>query len=239
MKISDYIDSIIIRLPKGFVFTSNNFGSEVSKEAVVKTLNRMVESGKLQKISKGRFYKPETSVFGELKPPKEQIVKDLLFDDGKLTGYLTGLSIYNEIGLTSQISNTIQIGKNEIRPTFTRGKYTISFVKQKNTINKENIPLLQILDTIKSIKRIPDSTLSQSAKKITEIVANLNEFEVSKIIKLSLKYPPSTRALLGAILEFKNIAETESLKNSLNSITTYSYPGVEAILPTSKNWNIK
>ncbi|AZI22531.1 hypothetical protein EIH07_05465 [Chryseobacterium taklimakanense] len=239
MKISDYIDSIIIRLPKGFVFTSNNFGSEVSKEAVVKTLNRMVESGKLQKISKGRFYKPETSVFGELEPPKEQIVKDLLFDDGKLTGYLTGLSIYNEIGLTSQISNTIQIGKNEIRPTFTRGKYTISFVKQKNTINKENIPLLQILDTIKSIKRIPDSTLSQSAKKITEIVANLNEFEVSKIIKLSLKYPPSTRALLGAILEFKNIAETESLKNSLNSITTYSYPGVEAILPTSKNWNIK
>lgn len=239
MKISDYIDSIIIRLPKGFVFTSNNFGSEVSKEAVVKTLNRMVESGKLQKISKGRFYKPETSVFGELEPPKEQIVKDLLFDDGKLTGYLTGLSIYNEIGLTSQISNTIQIGKNEIRPTFTRGKYTISFVKQKNTINKENIPLLQILDTVKSIKRIPDSTLSQSAKKITEIVANLNEFEVSKIIKLSLKYPPSTRALLGAILEFKNIAETESLKNSLNSITTYSYPGVEAILPTSKNWNIK
>lgn len=239
MKISDYIDSIIIRLPKGFVFTSNNFGSEVSKEAVVKTLNRMVESGKLQKISKGRFYKPETSVFGELEPPKEQIVKDLLFDDGKLTGYLTGLSIYNEIGLTSQISNTIQIGKNEIRPTFTRGKYTISFVKQKNTINKENIPLLQILDTIKSIKRIPDSTLSQSAKKITEIVANFNEFEVSKIIKLSLKYPPSTRALLGAILEFKNIAETESLKNSLNSITTYSYPGVEAILPTSKNWNIK
>lgn len=239
MKVSDYIENTINKFPKGFVFSSNNFGNEVSKGAIIKTLNRMVESGKLQKISKGKFYKPETSVFGELEPPKEQIVKDLLFDDGKVTGYLTGLSIYNTLGLSSQVSNTIQIGKNEIRPAFVRGKYSISFIKQKNTINKENIPVLQILDAIKSIKKIPDATLSQSTEKIIEIVEKLSEEDVSKIIKLSLKYPPSTRALLGAILEFKNNSDTEHLKKTLNPITVYSFAGIETVLPTSQNWNIK
>lgn len=46
--------------------------------------------------------------------------KDLLEENGKIIGYLTGLSIYNQLGLTTQVSNTLQIGKNQIRPSFKR-----------------------------------------------------------------------------------------------------------------------
>lgn len=76
------------------------------------------------------------------------------------------------MGLTTQVSNTIQIGKNEIRPTFKRGRFTNSFIKQKNIITKENIPLLQILDTINQIKKIPDTTtmLNKSVLRIIEII---------------------------------------------------------------------
>ena len=102
------------------------------KEAVIKALNRMAASGRITKLSKGKYYKPEKTVFGELVPEQYQIVKDILEDDGKIIGYLTGLSIYNKLGLTTQVSNTIQIGKNEIRPTFSRGRYTIAFIKQKS-----------------------------------------------------------------------------------------------------------
>jgi len=38
-------------------------------------------------------------------------VKDLLEDDGKLVGYLTGYSVYNQLGLSTQVNNTMQIGK--------------------------------------------------------------------------------------------------------------------------------
>ena len=94
MKTSEYIQFKIERLPKGYVFTYKDFVSEVnSKEAVIKSLNRMALSGKIGKLAKGKFYKPESTVFGTLLPDQSQIVKDLLEKDGKLIGYLTGYSI--------------------------------------------------------------------------------------------------------------------------------------------------
>ena len=115
MKVSDYIASTIDRLPKGYVFTYSDFSAEVNKrEAVIKALNRMANLGKISKLSKGKYYKPENTPFGKLQPNQSQIVKDLLEVDGKTIGYLTGYSIYNQLGLTTQVSNTIQIGKNEI-----------------------------------------------------------------------------------------------------------------------------
>jgi len=81
----------------------------------------MVNSGKLKKIAKGKYYKAEQTVFGALEPDQYQVVKDLPEDNGKVTGYLTGYSIYNKLGLTTQISSTIQIGKNDVRPRFKRG----------------------------------------------------------------------------------------------------------------------
>lgn len=240
MKSSDYIANTVNRFPRGYVFTYDDFSKQVkSKQAIIKALNRMAISGKIEKLAKGKFYKPEETVFGKLEPPIQQVVKDLLEENGKIVGYLTGLSIYNEQGLTTQVSNTIQIGKNEIRPTFKRGRFTISFMKQKNTITKENIPLLQILDAVNQIKKIPDATLSESVSRIIEIVKSVNETEVSTLQRLALKYPPATRALLGAMLEFLKMGAPEILKKSLNAISTYNFPNIETVLPTSKSWNIK
>jgi len=172
----------------------------------------LTTSGKIVKLSKGKLYKPEITPFGKLQPHQAQIVKDLLETDGKVTGYLTGYSMYNQLGLTTQVSNTIQVGKNEIRLTFKRKQYTISFIRQKNTITKENIPLLQLLDAIRYIKEIPDTTVSSACKRLLAISKKLSEKDKTTLVKLALKYPPATRALLGTLLETTgNINLTEPL----------------------------
>jgi hypothetical protein len=209
------------------------------KEAVIKALNRMVESGKIAKMSKGKYYKPENTPFGNLQPKQAQVVKDLLEDDGKITGYLTGYSIYNQLGLTTQVSNAIQIGKNEIRPNFKRERYTISFIKQKNTITKENIPLLQILDSIRYIKKIPDATTESLCKRLLAILENLSDKDQCTLVRLTLKYPPATKALLGALLdELHQSFLTEPLYKSLNPITKYKLNGAGKILSSIEKWNI-
>ncbi len=240
MKISEYISFTIDKLPKGYVFTYADFITEVNNtEAVIKALNRMVESNRIAKLSKGKYYKPETTPFGNIQPNQWQVVKDLLEDNGKTTGYLTGYSIYNKLGLTTQISNTIQIGKNEIRPNFKRERYTISFIKQKNTITKKNIPLLQILDTIRYVKKIPDASIESSCKRLLTILKKLSEKDKRTIVRLALKYPPSTKALLGALLDQLNeVSITESLYKTLNPITKYKLSGVEKILISANKWNI-
>ncbi len=240
MKVSDYIALTIDRLPRGYVFTYADFTTEVNKrEAVIKALNRMVVAGRIAKLSKGKYYKPESTPFGDLLPDQKQIVKDLLEENGKITGYLTGYSIYNKLSLTTQVSNTIQIGKNEVRASLKRGMYVISFIKQKNTITKENIPLLQILDSIRYINKIPDTSIESSCKRLLAIINNLPDLDKIRLVRLALKYPPASRALTGALLDqLQQEQITESLLKSLNPITKYKLSGAERILSTTEKWNI-
>jgi len=241
MKTSDYIVNTIDRFPKGYVFTYLDFPSEVhKKEAIIKALNRMATSERIVKLSKGKFYKPEKTVFGRLEPNQFQVVKDLLNDNGKTIGYLTGLSVYNQLSLTTQISNTIQIGRNEVRPKIKRERYTISFIKQKNTITKDNIPFLQILDAIRYIKKIPDASISFICLRFKSILQNLSEKELSNLTRLALKYPPSTRAIVGALLEeLGEVSNVSVLKKSLNSITKYTLIGANKVLIFADKWNIE
>ena len=240
MKITEYIAFNIDRLPKGYVFTYANFITEVNrKEAVIKALNRMVASGKIAKLAKGKYYKPETTPFGNLQPSQVQVVKDLLEENGKITGYLTGYGIYNQLGLTTQVSNTIQIGKNQIRPNFIRERYKIAFLKQKNTITKESIPLLQLLDAIRYIKKIPDATVEASCARFLAIIKNLTDKEINMLVRLALNYPPATRALVGSLLDqLQQGNTTELLFKSLNPITTYRLTGASKVLSTTDKWNM-
>ena len=240
MKTTDYITYTIDRLPKGYIFTYADFTNEVNnKEAIIKALNRMAVAGKISKLSKGKFYKPEKTVFGALEPNQYQVVKDLLEEDWKTIGYLTGYSVYNQLGLTTQVSNTIQIGKNVVRSKFKRERYTISFIKQKNTITKENIPLLQLLDAIRYIKKIPDASITFACTRFLVLLKDMTDKDITTFVRLAQKYPPSTRALTGALLdELGKQSMTGTLQKSLNPITKYNLPGANKVISSTEKWNI-
>jgi hypothetical protein len=241
MNVSKKIASYLARIPCGYVFSYMEVSTEaVEKEALIKGLNRMAAADKIAKLSQGKFYKPEQSPFGELPPPQDQVVKDLLERRGTVEGYLSGLSIYPELGLCTQVSNTIQIGKNETRPAFQRGRYKISFIKQKNTITKETIPLLQILDAIRCIKKIPDTDIGSACERFKHLIQQLSSKEQQSLLKLAIKYPPATRALLGAVLsEVAPPLDTNKLKQSLNPITRYKLTGATDALANAEAWNIE
>src|SRR5690606_7265367 len=186
-----------------------------------------------------KYYKPEITPFGALLPDFYQDVKDLLEDDGKLIGYLTGFSIYNKLSLTTQVSNIIQVGRNTVRPTFQRERYTVSFIKQKNIITKDNIPLLQILDAIRYIKKIPDTSIEKALNRLLAILKETHPLDQSRMIKLALKYPPSTRAILGALLEQLGNKGIQPLFKSLNPVTEYQLKGADKVLTNAIKWNLK
>ena len=147
--------------------------------------------------------------------------------------------MYNQLGLSTQVSNIIQIGCANVRPATKRDQYKIVFVKQKNTITKENIPLLQILDAIKNIKKIPDASVVQSCKRFIAIIKELSNEQNKMLIKLVLKYPPSTRALLGSFMDqVRPELDTSILQKSLNPITKYKIGVGEDGLLNAQKWNI-
>jgi len=240
MKTSNIIIEKTNRFPLGYIFTYNDFNLSANQiNALTQALYRMVKEGKICKLSKGRFYKPRLTEFGELKPEVFQIVKDLLEQNGKITGYLTGYSTYNKLGLTTQVSSIIQIGTNEPKKSITRGMYKIRFIKQPNKINKENIPLLRILDAIRNIKEIPDITVDQSCKILSSLIKKINKSDRETFIRLTKKYNSATRALTGIIYENCFGAKAaEPLLKSLNPSSAYKFGISEKTFPNKQKWNI-
>ena len=111
---------------------------------------------------------------------------------------------------------------------------------QPNKITSNSIPLLQILDSIKLIKQIPDTTVDKSIWILKKHITKLDEKRLATIVKLSMKYPPRVRALLGAILESTgNDKYTSELKQSLNPTSTYSIGLNDSSDINPNNWNIE
>jgi len=240
MRTTEYINAKLGKIPLGRIFTLENFAnSEVKTASVVKALNRMASAGKISKLAKGKFYKPEKTVFGNLKPSQDEVIKDLLMRNGKLVGYITGIQIFNSLGLTTQLSNVIEIASNDIRPDFSRERFKVSLIKQKNPIKKSDIHLLQILDAIRYIKKIPDTNIKNVCIRFKAIFNEFTDDKSKRIIKLSLNYPPATRALVGAIFEEIGSYElTAPLVKSLNPLTSYNLIGASTVLSCAKSWNI-
>ena len=237
----DAIKNIIDKFELGYVFTVTDFPMTVENpKTVSKILNHFVAIGYLRKLSKGRFYKPKKSRFGELPPDTYQIVKDLIQKDGELIGYVTGYSAFNDFALTTQVSAILEIGMRKEKKAIVRGIYRIRFIRQDNTITKENIPLLRLLDCLRFFKNIPDTTPDNACQRLIYLIEKLNEQEISKIKKFALKYTPQAIALLGAILEtIKPQEDTSLLFKKLNPITVYKLGISNKILPTQKKWNIQ
>ncbi len=232
---SKAIEQAVNSFRTDYVFTYRDLGLPPESSAnVIRKLNRMADMGVIQRLSKGRFYKPKQTMFGNLKPSQQEVVKDLLEKDGKIIGYLTGVSIFGQLGLTTQISNIIEIGVIGKKNNTRRGMYSIRFIQQANLITKSNIPLLQLLDSIKSIKRIPDSTPDSSYNRIREIIKSLDEKNLDSMIKLAMKYNPMTRAIVGAIIEdLFGEERARILRDTLNPITVYKVGLTKKVVSTN------
>ena len=230
-----------MKFPEGKTFGYDDL--RIAREkytTAAKVLERLQTEGLIKKISKGVFYKPEQTVFGELKPDYSEQLRSYLFDNGKRIAYETGFSLYNRMGLTSQMAFRIKIASRSKRISINRGALKADAVKSYTEVTDTNYELLGFLDAIKDIKRIPDCTVSKAVKIISSKISNLNEKQIAEMVKYALLYPPRVRALTGAILEYLNIqVNTEKLKQSLNPFTKIQLGLKESELPTIQNWNIK
>jgi hypothetical protein len=192
-------------------------------------------------VSKGVFYKPEQTVFGELKPDYSELLRPYLYENGKRVAYETGTSLYNRMGLTTQMAFRIKIASRGKRININRGNLKADGVKSYTEVTDCNYETLGLLDAFKDIKRIPDCSVAQAVRRLSAIVKALSEKQTELLIKYALLYPPRVRALLGAILENNGnkVKGIEKLKESLNPLSTIKLGLKETDLPTKSKWFIQ
>ncbi|PKQ45262.1 DUF6088 family protein [Confluentibacter flavum] len=240
MNITTSIKTKVARIDTGEVFTYDTLSIPQSEfSAAAKALSRLVANGVIKRYKNGMYYKPKQTVFGELKPREDVLLKNYLFENDKQIAYVTGVRLYNQLGLTTQVPNVVRLASKDKEIKTKIGSLVIKPAKSYVSVTKKNVPLLQLLDVIKDFKNIPDMDKMIGVAFLKEKIENLSDGDKDKLTSFAKSYPPKVRALLGAILEALSLEDlSESLKETINYLSSYEFGISKKALPTASNWNI-
>ena len=241
MKVTDKIVAKINRIDTGDLFGYDILGLN-SDEIIAgsKALSRLVDKGIIRRARKGYYYKPKVSAFGEQKPREDVLLSLYLFEKNKQVAYITGTRLYNKLGLTTQVPNSIRVASLDKQVKGKVGNIVIKPAKSYVKVTSENIKYLEILDVIKDLNTIPDLQKSDGLLYLKKVIYNFDNSEIKKMVTCAVSYPPKVRALLGALLEAMNTNAVtyQVLKKSINPSSSYEYGINSTLLSTANTWNI-
>ena len=241
MKVTDKILAKINRIDTGDVFGYDTLGVNSDEVlAASKALSRLVDKGVIKRARKGYYYKPKVSVFGEQKPREDALLSLYLFDKNKQVAYITGTRLYNRLGLTTQVPNSIRIASLDKQVKGKVGNTIVKPAKSYVKVTADNIKYLEILDVIKDLNSIPDLKKNDGIIFLKNILRGFDTIQIKKLVTYGAAYPPKVRALLGALLEeIKiNFSTYDVLKRSMNPSSSFEYGINSQLLPTVNSWNI-
>lgn len=222
------------------LFSYSDFSDfEKDKQAVAKALSNLFKKGLIRRLSKGIYYKPEFSRFGELSPTDSAIIKKIIESSKKNIAYVSGTNVYRQMGLTTQLSREYVIMNDTRRGISEIQNIRIRFIKSPVVESVEDIRYLQLLDAITDIKNISACSPNEACKVILLKLKFMNQKERKLLVKLASYYRPMTRALLGAFVDILGEKKLSAfLKQSLNPLTTFHVGISDKILPNKAKWFI-
>lgn len=174
-----------------------------SRPWVMKQLKSLCEDGKLIRFEKGIYYIPTDTVFGKsILNPRKVIEKKYINDGENTIGYYSGITFQNQLKLTTQMPNVIEIYTNNettnVRDVMV-GKQKVILRKARTTINSTNVAVLSLLEMMNDI--IPRSLDSEKKSRIAEYINN-NGITKQEIISYASVFPDKV---------MRNLIESEAI----------------------------
>jgi len=235
VSVSASVKERIRKKGEGNISTYQDFADLGNLQAVALTLSRLAKLGKIQRLSRGQYYVPKKTKFGNLAPSEDQILATII---QKNSGYIAGFSVLNRLGLTTQVPNEI-----EIRGTRSNRKRTIGNLRFKFNrgpsleVSEKDALWVDVLEVLRLIKQIQGTDSGRVLKKVKALIGS-NPSQIKRLIQLSQVYRPGVRALLGAILQDLKLPYWEELKRGLNPLTSYEFNISETQLQNKAFWKI-
>lgn len=180
------------------------FYNENDKEKVFNNvkaiLNRMNKEGIIENAYKGIYYIPVENIFGKMLLGNRQIIqyKYIMDKKGNIKGYITGAKLFNNIHLTTQVPNIIDIATNECKNfnKYENKNLNVIIRKPKVEVNNNNYKYLQLFDLIEN-----KDNIDIEVENPDEIIYNFiteNELDFEKIIKYAMD--TKSRTVINKIL---------------------------------------
>jgi len=203
--------------------------------AVAKTLSRLTHEGVVRRVRKGVYYRPKTTRFGPTKPDLTEVFTDTL-DRKDIDWKPTGLSVWNSLGLTTQMPGVATFAVDRRVRVKSAGMVRVRIVPSLHSISTEE---RAALDALRALRFIPDTTPAETIHRLVDLCRE-KRLSFTHLARATFREPPRVRALLGLIgtLLHEDAATLTKLRRSLNRTTTFKL-GLAASFSETAGWGIR
>lgn len=175
------------------IFFSDVEVSGMTRSALNQQLKKLCGEHKLEKYGNGIYYIPKKSrLKSNISLSAEVVAKyKYIAKDGKIEGFYSGNTFANQLGISVQVPNKIEIVSNKMSAKVREvqiGKRVFIVRKPIVPITKENVYILQLLDLLKNIDAYVDENYDNAREKVKEFVKthNITKKDIDLYIR---KYP--------------------------------------------------
>ncbi|HEX2753225.1 MAG TPA: hypothetical protein VHP34_09045 [Alphaproteobacteria bacterium] len=203
--------------------------------AIAQTLSRLARAGKLQRLSKGIYYRSRQTPFGKSMANPAALQK--LLPKGR--AFPSGISAANLLGFTTQMPKQKEIATSAgSLPRKLVGADTIIHTRRPAHWDKLTDEEAAWLDFLRNTGKTSELSPEETANRTIILLKEKGRFE--RLLKIAISEPPRSRAILGALGDEmgKKPAMLAKLRDSLNPLSRYDF-GQFAGLSTAHNWYAK
>ena len=177
---------------------------ERSRPWIDKAIRELVEKKAIKRYSTGIYYIPRKTLFGDsILSPEKIISKRYISNKDNVYGYISGISLLNSVGLTTQVPNIITIVTNQESSRGRKiyvGNQCVYISRPNAPINSANSATLKFLEIIKTVNPDKLDKIEQSNLKKYIDENNITLYKVSKYCEYFPDYV-SKRILGGRVFE--------------------------------------
>lgn len=159
--------------------------SDETKKIFNTELARMEKTGCVKRVYRGFYIVPQKSCFGIDMPSESEIVKRLYMANS--SGYVSGPTFLNRIGLSSWIPNKAYIKSNYYKCNMQLSTFVIN--KPKTMITNDNKRYLQLLDGIEDLNKFAVDYENPPALIYGYLVSN--DIDPTKLLLMAHRYYPA------------------------------------------------
>ena len=157
-----------------------------SQESLRQEMKKLTDEGKLIRLYNGVYYKPYKTIIGTegRMSIHKYIEKKYVYTNKKVSGFISGLGLYNKYGFTSQVPSVIEVTSN-IATTKQRkinvDGYDIIVYKPIIEITDNNINELEFMSLMTDIDQFSEISGDELKMKLEEYINKKNiDFNIVK-----------------------------------------------------------
>lgn len=157
-----------------------------SRDYLRQEMKGLVDEGKMERLSNGIYYLPYTTAFGTEGTVYvgQYVEKKYLSAGGKVSGYVTGMQLVNQLGFTTQNPARYEVSSNAATTRQRKDVFNgieIYVYKPVAEVTERNKKALQFLDLMSVIDKYSEVSGDSIKKKLRQYVDSVKlDFQVVK-----------------------------------------------------------